>query len=57
MALERPPDGTVLPSGRVKIPLSLKGPQVGVPGMTSLGWLRLRQSAGLPGLAEVSTRR
>ena len=34
----------------VNTALSRNGPQVGVPGATSLGWLRLRQSCGFPGL-------
>ena len=44
------------PEAVVNTLLSPKGPQVGEPGATSLGWLRLRQSAGSPGFASTITR-
>ena len=40
--------------GVVKTFDSPKGPQVGLPAATSFTWLKLRQSAGLPGLASTS---
>src|ERR1700704_5278830 len=40
-----------VPSLRVNIPFSAKGPHVGLPGATWLGSLTLRHRAALPGFA------
>jgi hypothetical protein len=43
---------TTVPLARVYTVFSPNGPQVGVRGITSWDWLKLRQSAGFPGLTE-----